>query len=182
MIMHYLVKYRCATLLQHSEKAALPFQTRAINKFHTAEAAKHAPDVSAPTMPIPSAQIPPLAPAQPEIPPLASAQPDSVLPPPSAPNKHMHPDNAFEDKSVDEEHENAHMNPKRPRKRCKAPEKSPELVNGGGVLIDVDVSVVDQGSSQESKIADIDTFFGATFEKTGANGKVKKHQKCNVCP
>jgi hypothetical protein len=84
-----------ATLLQHSEKAALPSQTRAINKFHAAEAAKCAPDVSAPTVPIPSAQIPPLA----------SAQPELELSPPSAPNKHMHPDNAFKDKSVDEERE-----------------------------------------------------------------------------
>ncbi|KAG2070884.1 hypothetical protein BDR04DRAFT_1118014 [Suillus decipiens] len=149
-----------AALLQHSEKGALPSQTRAINEFCAAEAAKHASDVSAP------------------IPPLAPAQPKSVLPPPSVllpSNKCMHPDDAFKDKSVDEEHENAHMNPKHLRKKCKAPEKSPELVDGDGVLIDVDVSIMDQGSSQESKTADINTFFGATFEQMGANGKVKKH-------
>jgi hypothetical protein len=64
------------------------------------------------------------------------------------------------------------MNPKCPRKRHKAPEKSPELVDGDGVLIDVDVSIMGQGSSWESKTADIDTFFGAIFEQMGANGKV----------
>jgi hypothetical protein len=30
-----------AALLEHSEKAALPSQTKAINAFHAAEAAKH---------------------------------------------------------------------------------------------------------------------------------------------
>lgn len=36
-----------AALLQHSEKAALPSQTKAINKFRAAEAAKRALEVSA---------------------------------------------------------------------------------------------------------------------------------------
>jgi hypothetical protein len=99
----------------------------------------------------------------------------------------LHPDDAFvdiEDESADEDHnsarENARTNPKSHRKKQKA--LSPELVDGDGVLIDIDVSILDPGSSREGKTADIDTFFGATFEQTGANGKVKKHRKCSVCP
>lgn len=160
-----------AALLQHLEKATLPSQTRAINEFHAAEAAKRALEVPVPTAPIPSAQIPPLTPAQPE----SALFPPSALP---SSNKCLHLDDAFEVKSVDEERENAHMNP---RKKCKAPEKSPELLDGDGVPVDIDVSIVDQGSSQESKTANVDAFFGATFEHMGTNGKIRKHRKCNVC-
>ncbi|KAG1905434.1 uncharacterized protein F5891DRAFT_976366 [Suillus fuscotomentosus] len=160
-----------AALLQHSEKATLPSQTKAINEFRATEAAKRALEVSAQPKPMP---------------PPPTAIPSSNVPPPPSPipssNKHLHPDDAFvniKDESVDEDHdsvcENARINPKPHRKKQKAPEKSPELVDGDEVLIDIDVSIVDPGSSQEGKTADIDAFFGATFEQTGANGKVKKH-------
>ncbi|KAG1906236.1 uncharacterized protein F5891DRAFT_975664 [Suillus fuscotomentosus] len=111
----------------------------------------------------------------------------SVIP---SSNKRLHPDDTFvnieDNKSVDKDHdsvrEDARTNPKPRRKKQKAPEKSPELVDGDGVFIDIDVSIADPGSSREGKTADINTFFGATFEQTGANGKVKKHRKCSVCP
>jgi hypothetical protein len=103
-------------------------------------------------------------------------------PPPS--NKRAHSDDAFEDRddeSGEDEHENAHTNPKHRKRHHKSREKSLELVDGDGVLLDVNVSLADPGSSREGKTADIDAFFGAVFEQMGANGKVKKHRKCNVC-
>ncbi|KAG2745412.1 hypothetical protein P692DRAFT_20877656 [Suillus brevipes Sb2] len=51
-----------AALLQHSEKAALPSQTKAINDFRAAEAAKRASEVSRPaalTAPVPATQLAP---------------------------------------------------------------------------------------------------------------------------
>lgn len=157
-VVHLIYKIKpSATLLQHSEKAALPSQTKIINEFHAAEAAKHASEAAL-TMPIPSAPSTPLA------------------PPPS--NKCMHPNDAFEgDESGDMEHENAHINTKCTRRK----HKSPELVDEDGVLINVNVSIADPGLSQEGETTDIDTFFGTTFKHTGANGKVKKHRKYNVC-
>jgi hypothetical protein len=154
-------------LLQHSEKAALPSQTKAINDFHAAEAAKCASEVSQPaalTVLVPATQL---------------------APPPS--NKRVCPDDALDDaldvnQSIDMEHENAYINPKHARRKCKSPEKSLELVDEDGVLVDVNVSIADPGSSHEGKTADIDNFFGAAFKHTGANGKVKKHRKCNICP
>ncbi|KAG1784419.1 uncharacterized protein HD556DRAFT_1315092 [Suillus plorans] len=148
-----------AALLQHSEKAALPSQTKAINDFRAAEATKRASEVSQPAA--------------------------LTAPPPS--NKHVCPDDALDDaldddESGDMERENARVNPKCARRKHKSPEKSPELVDEDGVLVDVDVSITDPGSSWAGKTADIDNFFGAAFEHTGANGKVKKHRKCNICP
>ncbi|KAG2103086.1 uncharacterized protein F5147DRAFT_706513 [Suillus discolor] len=128
-----------AALLQHSEKAALPSQTKAINDFCAAEAAKRASEVSQPaalTVPVPATQL---------------------APPPS--NKHVCPDDAL-DESGDMERENARVNPKCARRKRKSPEKSPELVDEDGVLVDVDVSIADPGSSQKGKTADIDNFFG----------------------
>lgn len=145
-----------AALLQHSEKAALPSQTKAINNFRAAEAAKRASEVSEPQPPPPS---------------------NKRVRPNDAPN-----DAPDDDGSADTEHENARVNPKCARRKRKSPEKSPELVDEDGVLVDVDVSIADPGSSREGKTADIDNFFGAAFEHTGANGKVKKYRKCNICP
>ncbi|KAG2140520.1 uncharacterized protein EDB93DRAFT_1252805 [Suillus bovinus] len=161
-----------AALLQHLEKASLPSQTKAINEFRAAEAAKRASEVSAQPKPVPP---PPTAIPSSNVPP-----PPSVIP---SSNKRSHPDDTFVDiednESVDEDHdsvrEDARTNPKPHRKKQKAPEKSPELVDGDGVFIYIDVSIADPGSSQEGKTADIDAFFGVTFEQTGANGKVKKH-------
>ncbi|KAG2747640.1 hypothetical protein P692DRAFT_20875468 [Suillus brevipes Sb2] len=51
-----------AALLQHSEKAALPSQTKAINDFRAAEATKRASEVSQPaalTAPVPATQLAP---------------------------------------------------------------------------------------------------------------------------
>ncbi|KAG1796920.1 uncharacterized protein HD556DRAFT_1441095 [Suillus plorans] len=158
-----------AALLQHSEKAALPSQTKAINEFRAAEAAKHALEVSAQPKPVPP---PPTAISSSNVPPPPSPIPSS--------NKRLHPDDAFvdiEDESVDEDHdsvhENARTNPKPRRKKQKAPEKSPELVDGDGVLIDIDVSIADPGLSWEGKTADIDAFFGATFCIPPSRGLVR---------
>ena len=51
----------------------------------------------------------------------------------------------------------------------------PEPVNGDGILVDVEVQSIDDSvSTCEGKTADIEQFFGATYEYAGANGKVKK--------
>jgi hypothetical protein len=57
-----------------------------------------------------------------------------------------------------------------------------EAVREDGIPTDVDVqSVADSGTTCEGKTADIDQFFSATFDHTGTNGKVKKHQRCKIC-
>jgi hypothetical protein len=57
------------------------------------------------------------------------------------------------------------------------------LVDADGILVDVDVqSIINTVSTREAKTADLDVFFGATFDHAGANGKVKKHRKCKMCP
>jgi hypothetical protein len=55
------------------------------------------------------------------------------------------------------------------------------LVDADGIPIDVDVqSIMNTVSTREAKTADLDVFFGATFDHAGANGKVKKHRKCKI--
>ncbi|KAG2351106.1 hypothetical protein BDR07DRAFT_1386546 [Suillus spraguei] len=126
------------------------------------EAAKHASEVSQPaalTAPVPATQLVPL-------PSTKCVCPNDAL-----------NDALNDNKSGDMERENACVNPKHARRKHKSQEKSPELVDEDGVLVDVDVSIADQGSSREGKTADIDNFFSAAFEHTGTNGKVKKHRK-----
>jgi len=165
-----------AALLQHSEKAALPSQTKAINAFRAAEAAKR---TSTSTVSAPSAHLPHSESTS--LPHSAPSPPSESVPRPS--NKRIPPDDVFtfeDNESGEEEREDARMNPSR-RKRHKSMEKSLEPVDADGVVIDVDVSITDPGSSREGKTADIDAFFGAVFEQAGANGKVKKHRRSNVC-
>ncbi|KAG1873554.1 hypothetical protein DFJ58DRAFT_721838 [Suillus subalutaceus] len=158
-----------AALLQHAEKAALPSQTKAINKFHAAEAAKCAVEHISTSSPTETAKSP--------------------SPTPSTPStvntcKRVHPEDSSDGESADDERENARTNPKlrKQRKLAVVPTK-PESVDADGILIDVDVqSLAEPVLTQEAKTADIDTFFGATFDHAGANGKVKKHRKCKMCP
>ena len=69
---------------------------------------------------------------------------------------------------------------------AKKPQQSvqsePEATDENGILLDIDVqSVTDSGSAREVKTADLDKFFRIAYECEGANGKVKKHQKCKAC-
>ena len=58
-----------------------------------------------------------------------------------------------------------------------------EDVDEDGILTDIDVqSIADSGPTREDKTRDINEFFGKPFECAGANGTVKKHRKCKVCP
>jgi hypothetical protein len=51
-----------------------------------------------------------------------------------------------------------------------------------GIPVDVDVqSIVELEPTREGRTADIDRFFGDTFDHTGTNGRVKKHRKCKTC-
>ena len=103
-----------------------------------------------------------------------------------------------DDESADDEREDARMNPKREylhyclrrnqtnaklpaKKKCKtAIPADSEAVDVDGIPIDVDVqSIVEL--TPEGKTADVDEFYGAPFDHTGTNGKVKKHRKCKVC-
>jgi hypothetical protein len=166
------------TLLQHSEKAALPSQTRAINNFHAAEAAKRVADHTTTLL---SPQTSPDTVEHARISPIA-------LVPPAANNcKRVHSKEISEEdesQGDDDERENARTNSK-----CRKQRKLPtvptdlELVDADGIPIDVDVqSITNEVSTREAKTADLDVFFGATFDHAGANGKVKKHRKCKMCP
>ncbi|KAG1838015.1 hypothetical protein DFJ58DRAFT_846224 [Suillus subalutaceus] len=92
-----------ATLLQHAEKAALPSQTKAINEFHAAEAAKRAIEHISTSSPTDTAKSP-------------SPMPST----PSTVNtcKRVHPEDSSDGESADDERENARTNPK-PRKQRK---------------------------------------------------------------
>src|ERR1700683_772287 len=87
-----------------------------------------------------------------------------------------------DDDSTDDERKDAHSNPKceydhyylvltktdakLAKKKCKnaIPEES-EAVDIDGIPIDVDVqSIADSGLTREGKTADIDEFYGATFD------------------
>ncbi|KAG2029138.1 hypothetical protein BDR03DRAFT_1018853 [Suillus americanus] len=58
-----------------------------------------------------------------------------------------------------------------------------EDVDEDGILADIDVQpITDPGPSREDKTHDLDRFFGKPFERTSANGIVKKHRKCTICP
>jgi hypothetical protein len=92
-----------AALLEHSEKAALPSQTKAINAFRAAEAAKHATN---------DTHHPPAAKPQ-QAPTLSAPAPSPEPTPPEAANKRAHVEDIDEDiSSGDEKRENARINPK----------------------------------------------------------------------
>ena len=56
-----------------------------------------------------------------------------------------------------------------------------EAVDVDGIPIEVDVQfIVDSGSTHEGKTADIDVFFGPSFDHMGTNGKIK-HCRCKTC-
>jgi hypothetical protein len=58
-----------------------------------------------------------------------------------------------------------------------------EDVDEDGILVDIDVqSIADSGPTREDKTRDICEFFGEAFEYAGANGVMKKHRRCKVCP
>lgn len=69
------------------------------------------------------------------------------------------------------------------RVRRKKAAKAQEDVDEDGILADIDVQpIIDESPTREDRIRDIDQFFSQPFECTHANGKVKKHRKCKVCP
>ncbi|KAG2049979.1 hypothetical protein BDR06DRAFT_974799 [Suillus hirtellus] len=147
---HPLCKIKpTAALLQHSEKAALPSQTKAINEFSCFGGSAQPKPVPPPLTAIPSSNVPP---------PPTTIPSSNVPPPPSViplSNKHLHPDdtivNIKDKESVDKDHnlvrKDAHTNPKPHRKKQKAPDKSPELVDRDGVFININVLITDPGSS-----------------------------------
>jgi hypothetical protein len=205
-----------AALLQHSEKVALPSQTKAINDFCAAEAAKLATEHIA-------------------------ADQTEISPAPKN-SKRVWSERIFDTdiENSDDEHENACTNPKceflhickcihfnlktekqvrqatvmedgddkrenartnpkceflcicqciqfvhlKTAKRvCQAAVLDQEDVDEDGILADIDVQpITDPGPSREDKTCDLDRFFSKPFERTGANGIVKKHRKCTVCP
>jgi hypothetical protein len=178
-----------AALLEHSEKAALPSQTRAINAFRAAEALKrttndtHPPAAELPQAPIPSTRAPNVDATAPEI-----------------TSKRARVEEINEDEiSGDDEREDARTNPKCKsickimylpnlassvrRVRRKKAAKAQDDVDEDGILADIDVQlIIDESPTREDKTRDIDQFFSQPFECTHANGKVKKHRKCKVCP
>ena len=71
------------------------------------------------------------------------------------------------------------------KKKKKAPSGTlgnPVAVDDDGLLIDVDVQVVDDNrTTRADKRQDVDEFFlGATFKDM--NGKSRKYRLCKLCP
>lgn len=182
-----------AALLQHSERAALPSQMKAIKDFRAAEAAKLAAECQL----VDENEI--------SAAPSSQCSPDTTTMTASTPA----PDNSkrarVEDvvdtdiENDDDERENARTNPKceffgyyqciyfthsKAAKRVRrATVADQEDVDEDGILADVDVQpITDPGPLREDKTRDLDRFFGKPFERTGTNGTVKKHRKCTVCP
>jgi hypothetical protein len=59
---------------------------------------------------------------------------------------------------------------------------NPQATDADGLLIDVDVQLVnDNPSTYEDKRQDVDNFFRATIVKD-VNGKSKKYRVCKLCP
>jgi hypothetical protein len=178
-----------AALLGHSENAALPSQTRAINAFSAAEALKrttddtHPPATETPQAPIPSAPAPTVD----------ATAPETI-------RKRARVEEIDEDEiSGDDGREDARTNPKcksickimylpditssGKRVRRKKAAKAQEDVDEDGILADIDVQpIIDEPPTREDRTRDIDQFFSRPFEYTQGNGKVKKHRKCKVCP
>lgn len=180
-----------AALLEHSEKAALPSQTRAINAFRAAEALKRTTD-----------DTHPLATEPPQAPIPSTHAPNVNTTAPETTSKRARVEEIDEDEiSGDDEREDARTNPKcksmcktmylpnlassGKRVRRKNAAKAQEDVDEDGILADIDVQpIIDESTSptREDRTRDIDQFFSQPFESTHANGKVKKHRKCKVCP
>ncbi|KAG2032843.1 hypothetical protein BDR03DRAFT_1014885 [Suillus americanus] len=155
-----------AALLEHSEKAALPSQTKAINKFRAAEATKSTTESPQNATPGPS---------------LESSTAQSTIS--TSNNKHPYIEEILDDiLPGDDECENACSNPKSKKPRKSTARMDSDLVGDDGILVDIDIqSIADAGSTRELRTADIEEFFGATFDHTRSNGKVKKHRKCKIC-
>jgi hypothetical protein len=104
-----------AILLQHSEKAALPSQRKAINDFRAAEAAKRAAEREAacaalqntPGTPSSSRESSPVPPTPPT---LASQT--------AGTNKRAHVEEIVDNDAEDENRENARINPKPSKGQC----------------------------------------------------------------
>ncbi|KAG2751673.1 hypothetical protein P692DRAFT_20709488, partial [Suillus brevipes Sb2] len=159
-----------AALLEHSEKAALPSQTRAINAFRAAEALKRTTD-----------DTHPLATEPPQAPIPTTHAPNINTTAPETTSKRARVEEIDGDEiSGDDEREDARTNPKCKRVRRKKAAKAQEDVDEDGILADIDVQpIIDESTSptREDRTRDIDQFFSQPFESTHANGKVKKHRK-----
>ncbi|KAG1801034.1 uncharacterized protein HD556DRAFT_1503210 [Suillus plorans] len=165
------------TLLQHSEKMALPSQTKAINAFRAAEAVKlpdtrHASNAGA-DQATPSISL--------------NSPPGDTAPSGSSSaalekDKRTRVEEVLDDKSGGKEHEDARTNP-RQKRLCKLAAPVDDLVDNDGIPIDVDVQpIADMAPPTcKGKTADLNAFFGAMFDHAETNGKVKKHQKCKIC-
>jgi len=90
-----------AALLQHSEKAAIPSQTKAINEFRAAEAAKRVAEIQQAIDTSPTLS--------------QTVSPTTVLSTPTVDtSKRVHIEEIFDDvESGDDSHENARTNPRR---------------------------------------------------------------------
>ncbi|KAG1829213.1 hypothetical protein DFJ58DRAFT_876082 [Suillus subalutaceus] len=155
-----------AALLEHSERAALPLQMKAINKFRAAEAARSTNEIPQTATSGSSLELSVPQPVQPAT--------------STSSNKRPYVEEISDD-DIDER-ENARTNPKPKKARKAAARTDSDPVGEDGILIDIDVqSIADTGSTCELQTADIEEFFGATFDHTGSNGKVKKHCKCKIC-
>lgn len=193
-----------ATLLAHSEQAAIASQQKAVNDFRAAEAAKRASAIAlalkatcANKSTTPSSSR-------------ATSPNDTPLTQPVPSTSHISDKTkrarveeiSDKEHSDDKEHKNAWINPKPAsecnimvfkilrltekllaKKACRSTISSEwEPVDEDGILVDVEVQSIDNSvSTREGKTADIKQFFSTAYKYAGANGKVKKHRKCKIC-
>ncbi|KAG2046376.1 hypothetical protein BDR06DRAFT_1014769 [Suillus hirtellus] len=160
------------TLLQHSEKVALPSQTKAINAFHAAEAAKlpdsrHASNAGADQTTLSISLNSPLGDTAP------SGSSSAAL----KKGKRTCVEEVLDNESGGEEREDARTNPRHKSKQsCKLAVLVDDLADNDGIPIDVNVQpIADTAPTCESKTADLNAFFCTTFKHAGTNGKVQKH-------
>jgi hypothetical protein len=196
-----------ATLLEHSEGAALPSQQKKINDYRAAEAAKQATRQNIPTAAASSAATTP-APDDIPSPTLSSSHelPESspgirsIRRPSSGKRKATLPECEELDDQGDEIGGVSILEvlPSTCKPYlfshllytllitiylAKRPRYDPDVVDSEGLLEDVDVqSVRNAGTSREDKSRDIDEFFEAPVERLGKNGVTKKYRKCKTCP
>lgn len=187
-----------ATLLEHSEGAALPSQQKKIDEYRAAKAAKQYDSTTNTTVPSRStATTPTISNAPSPSPSLEFPDsPENVKRPSFGKRKSIVSDVDESDDEGDGSTNGVssglpgelgmtsrHWMQLIHNWTAKRPRFETDIVDSEGLLEDVDVqSTKVIGSSCEDKSRDIDEFFAAPVDRIGTNGATKKHRLCKLCP
>ena len=171
-----------ATLLEHSEGAALPSQQKKIDEYRAGRSTATTPTISNAPSPSPSLEFP--------------DSPENVKRPSFGKRKSIVSDVDESDDEGDGSTNGVssglpgelgmtsrHWMQLIHNWTAKRPRFETDIVDSEGLLEDVDVqSTKVIGSSCEDKSRDIDEFFAAPVDRIGTNGATKKHRLCKLCP